>query len=111
MGVFLFYKATLCQNPRIHEYVSVPVAHHNNNNNDGSYEAMDDVLREANERAKLSASSMPECLGGGIGAESPVWMRDYSSPNDVEPTSPQAEQMMSKWCCRAMQCLLLLIMM
>ena len=39
---------------------------------------------------------MPACLGGGIGASSPVWMRDYSSPNDSAPKSPFAQKMIDE---------------
>ncbi|EED86822.1 hypothetical protein THAPSDRAFT_264391, partial [Thalassiosira pseudonana CCMP1335] len=36
---------------------------------------------------------LKDCLGGGIGASSPVWMRDYSQPNDKEPKNPYAKTM------------------
>mmetsp|Transcript_8962 Transcript_8962/g.12717 ORF Transcript_8962/g.12717 Transcript_8962/m.12717 type:complete len:123 (+) Transcript_8962:52-420(+) len=36
---------------------------------------------------------MPECLSAGQYGESPVWMRDYSSPNDTAPRNPMAQQM------------------
>lgn len=39
---------------------------------------------------------MPDCLGGGIGASSPVWMRDYSQPNDREPKNPKAKSMIGE---------------
>jgi len=40
---------------------------------------------------------MPDCLGGGIGASSPVWMRDYSQPNDKEPKNPKANAMIGMY--------------
>lgn len=36
---------------------------------------------------------MPEVLGGGSGENSPVWMRDFSSPNDAPPSNPKAQQL------------------
>lgn len=39
---------------------------------------------------------MPDCLGGGIGASSPVWMRDYSQPNDREPKNRKANDMITE---------------
>lgn len=45
----------------------------------------------------MASKTMPDCLGGGIGASSPVWMRDYSQPNDREPKNPKAKSMIGKW--------------
>jgi len=59
--------------------------HHGENNNDGEYDTVEEVLEAAQRRAKAAAATMPECLGGGIGSASPVWMRDYSNPSDNEP--------------------------
>eukprot|EP00548_Thalassiothrix_antarctica_P000968 CAMPEP_0194130094 /NCGR_PEP_ID=MMETSP0152-20130528/1235_1 /TAXON_ID=1049557 /ORGANISM="Thalassiothrix antarctica, Strain L6-D1" /LENGTH=413 /DNA_ID=CAMNT_0038824515 /DNA_START=197 /DNA_END=1441 /DNA_ORIENTATION=+ len=60
-------------------------AHHHQNNNLGDYETVEQVLKEAENRAKLASSAMPECLGGGNSASSPVWMRNYSYPPNVVP--------------------------
>jgi len=63
-------------------------------NDDGyKFETVKDVIDNANLRAKTASKTMPECLGGGIGAASPVWMRDYSSPSDAAPRSPKAQKM------------------
>lgn len=35
-------------------------------------------MEEAQERAKKA--TLPPCLGGGTNGDTPVWMRDYSSP-------------------------------
>ncbi|KAL7536112.1 hypothetical protein ACHAXR_006922, partial [Thalassiosira sp. AJA248-18] len=60
-------------------------SHHGDNNNWGEYNRVEDVIAAAQNRAKVASKTMPDCLGGGIGASSPVWMRDYSQPNDREP--------------------------
>lgn len=44
-------------------------------------------------RVKVASKTMLDCLGGGIGASSPVWMRDYSQRNDKEPKNPKAKDM------------------
>ena len=68
---------------------------HGPNNNLGTYTQVEEVIQAAESRARAHSSSMPECLGGGIGSHSPVWMRDYSSPHDSQPTNPMAQQMMN----------------
>jgi len=68
-------------------------AHHGDNNNWGEYNTVEEVISAAQNRAKVASKTMPDCLGGGIGASSPVWMRDYSKPNDAEPKEPRAKQM------------------
>lgn len=70
--------------------------HHQYNNNDGRYQTAEDVRKDAQNRANAASASMPECLGGGIGSHSPVWMRDYSQPNDSPPRNPKAQQMIDK---------------
>ena len=67
---------------------------HSHNNNDGMYETGEDIQKDAQHRANVASDNMPECLGGGIGSHSPVWMRDYSQPNDSSPRNPKAQQMM-----------------
>lgn len=66
------------------------------NNNLGDYTSMEQVNDDVNARAQRQASTLPVVLGGGgaAGDLSPVWMRDYSSPNDAPPKSPKAQQMM-----------------
>jgi len=68
---------------------------HASNNNDGLYETTEDIRKHAQNRANAASQAMPECLGGGIGSHSPVWMRDYSQPNDSPPRNPKAQQMMN----------------
>ena len=70
-------------------------AHHGDNNNWGEFESVEQVIAAAQNRAKVASKTMPDCLGGGIGASSPVWMRDYSQPNDQEPKNPMAKKMIA----------------
>mmetsp|Transcript_28220 Transcript_28220/g.47969 ORF Transcript_28220/g.47969 Transcript_28220/m.47969 type:complete len:486 (-) Transcript_28220:53-1510(-) len=70
----------------------IVTAHHGENNNWGEYNTVEEVISAAQSRAKVASKTMPDCLGGGIGASSPVWMRDYSKPNDAEPSEPLAKQ-------------------
>jgi len=66
-------------------------------NDDGyKFQTVEEVIDNANLRASTASKTMPECLGGGIGAASPVWMRDYSSPSDSIPRSPKAQQMIDE---------------
>jgi len=69
-------------------------AHHHQNNNLGDYETVEHVLKDAQSRAKGASNSMPECLGGGSSASSPVWMRDYSYPPDVPPEEADDAQIL-----------------
>lgn len=63
-------------------------------NDDGyKFQTVQEVIDNANARARRASKTMPAPLGGGIGAASPVWMRDYSSPADAVPKSPIAQQM------------------
>jgi hypothetical protein len=59
-------------------------------NNDGP----DQILHDAQERARLASSHMPACLGSGGSGHSPVWMRDYSQPNDAPPGNAREAQRM-----------------
>ena len=82
--------------PRLHKHgaTRTPTAHHGDNNNWGEYKSVEEVVSSAQRRAKVASATMPDCLGGGIGAASPVWMRDYSQPNDRAPKNPRAEEML-----------------
>ena len=63
-------------------------------NDDGyKFQTVQEVIDNANLRAKTASKTMPGCLGGGIGAASPVWMREYSSPADAVPKAPMAQKM------------------
>ena len=70
--------------------------HHGNNNNWGEYKSVEEVINSAQHRARTASKSMPDCLGGGIGASSPVWMRDYSQPNDAPPKNRGAKELMDR---------------
>lgn len=63
------------------------------NNNFGNYNSREELVAEIQRRAQGGASTMPEVLGGNSGADSPVWMRTYSDPNDKSPSDPKAQQM------------------
>ena len=71
----------------------IHTVHHGDNNNAGSYETVAQALEEAKERAKKAAMTIPPCLGGGIGATSPIWMRDYSYPPNVLPKPEALEKL------------------
>ena len=83
----------LYANVYMHCQSSQSIAHHGDNNNWGEYNTVEEVIAAAQNRAKVASKTMPDCLGGGIGASSPVWMRDYSSPNDREPKNRKAWEM------------------
>ena len=70
--------------------------HHGDNNNWGDYKTVEEVINSAQHRARTASKSMPDCLGGGIGASSPVWMRDYSQPNDAPPKNRAAKEMIER---------------
>lgn len=57
------------------------------------YKSVEEVVADAETRARQASQTMPECLSAGVGGESPVWMRDYSSPCDSAPRNPMAQQM------------------
>jgi len=59
----------------------------------GQFESVKEVIEYAQNKARRQSSTMPPCLGGGIGATSPVWMRDYSTPADMPPKNVKAQQM------------------
>ena len=60
-------------------------------NNKGEYTSLRDPWIEAEARQTSYINSLPPFLnGGGI---SPIWMRDYSSPNDLPPRNPKAQSM------------------
>lgn len=65
-------------------------------NMEGDYDSVEEVLEAAKARAKAQSDAMPECLGGGVGSPSPVWMRDYSQPADRSPKNPRAQKMINE---------------
>ena len=70
--------------------------HHGENDYEGHYETVSQVVESAQKRARGATKKMPNCLGGGQGEGSPVWMRDYSSPNDTAPKSPTAQRLIDE---------------
>ena len=64
----------------------ITTAHHGPNANVlPSNMSGDDIIGLANIRTRAASRALPSCLGGGRGeAESPVWLRLYSSPADDE---------------------------
>jgi len=70
-------------------------SHHGQNRNGGDFTSTEEVINYANRRARLATSQQPPCLGGGTG-DSPIWMRDYSKPNDRPPSNPKAQAMIDE---------------
>lgn len=70
--------------------------HHGENDYVGTYETVAEVVESAQKRARGATKKMPNCLGGGTGEHSPVWMRNYSSPNDTIPKDPRAQQLIDE---------------
>ncbi len=62
-------------------------SHYNKINNEGNFDSVQQVFQAAQERSKVQSKTLPQCLGGGIGSPSPVWMREYSSPSDRDGTT------------------------
>ena len=77
---------------------------HLQNNNLFPNATVNTVIEEAQARAQVASKSMPACLGGGIGSDSPVWMRDYSAPNDAPPKNRQAQKMIGTCIVNVMLC-------
>lgn len=65
-------------------------------NNQGYYASLQQPWIDAERRQSTYINSIPKFLGGGIGASSPVWMRDYSSPADGPPKNTNAMSMIEK---------------
>ena len=70
--------------------------HHGEHDYVGTYETVAEVVESAQKRARGATKTMPQCLGGGSGEQSPVWMRNYSSPNDSIPKDPRAQQLIDE---------------
>ena len=85
-------------NQDVREWYAKPLPHEFQNDNGYKFKSVEDVINTANARAKYISKNQPDCLGGGIGAASPVWMRDYSSPADTVPKQPQRAQTMINEC-------------
>ena len=67
-------------------------------NNRGNYPSFQQTLVAATNRQESYINTIPEFLNGGIGVSSPVWMRDYSNPNDRPPKNPTKTQKMIDEC-------------
>jgi hypothetical protein len=72
---------------------SPPLVNNVTFNNKGDYESSNQRFAEAEARQTSYINTAPSFLNGGIGANSPIWMRDYSTPNDMPPKNPRAQQM------------------
>jgi hypothetical protein len=72
-------------------------------NHQGAYDTPGQPWFEAEARQTYYINSIPPFLGGGIGATAPLWMRDYSSPNDQPPKNPEAQAMMDA-CLNELNC-------
>jgi len=92
LTIFFLHAASL--SPNLQSYQTcLPNTAYMKNNNFAKYDSKADLVADINKRAQHGANSMPEVLGGGSGSNSPVWMRDYSDPNDKPPKNPKAQQM------------------
>jgi hypothetical protein len=65
-------------------------------NNRGNYHGFQQPWIEAEQRQTTYINSMPKFLAGGIGAPTPLWMRDYSSPANRPPKNPEAMSMIDR---------------
>jgi len=64
-------------------------------NNRGSYVSTQQPWIEAVQRQTTYINSMPKFLAGSVGAPTPLWMRDYSSPANGPPRNPKAKVMIN----------------
>jgi len=85
-------------NASVRKWYGTPLPEEYQNDDGYKFKTVDEVIQNANARAKFISKTQPECLGGGIGSASPVWMRDYSSPADAVPKQPQRAQKMIDDC-------------
>ena len=65
-------------------------------NNLGTYSNYREPVIDAEKRQTSYINSVPSFMGVGIGSDAPVWMRDYSSPNDMPPRNPKAQSMIDE---------------
>jgi len=85
-------------NASVRKWYGTPLPEEYQNDDGYKFKTVDEVIQNANARAKFVSKTQPECLGGGIGSASPVWVRDYSSPADAVPKQPQRAQKMIDDC-------------
>ena len=55
-------------------------------------------------RQAYTYATIPRVLGGGMGEQSPLWMRDYSSPGNLPPRDPVRAQNMIDECLQLLDC-------
>ena len=55
-------------------------------------------------RQSYTYGTIPRVLGGGMGEQSPLWMRDYSSPGNLPPRDPVRAQNMIDECLQLLDC-------
>ena len=55
-------------------------------------------------RQAYTLATVPPVLGGGVGEESPIWMRDYSSPSNLPPKNSVRAQKMIDECLDLLDC-------
>jgi hypothetical protein len=65
-------------------------------NNNGQYASQNMATQDAERRQNYYINSIPEFLASATGANGPIWMRDYSSPSDLPPRNPHAQQMIDQ---------------
>lgn len=82
-------------NQEAQEWVREVVSTNVTINNQGNYTDLRQAMVEAHARQQHYIDTCPTFLSGGIGASSPLWMRDYSSPNDMPPKNVDAQKMIN----------------
>ena len=87
-------------NDDVRKWYGTPLPDELQNDDGYKFQTVDEVIQNANARAKYISKNQPASIGGGIGAPSPVWMRDYSSPGDGVPKQPERAQAMISECLR-----------
>ena len=92
------YGGLVQMNQDVREWYATSLPEYLQNDSGENFQTVEEVIQNANARAKYISSNQPDQIGGGIGAPSPVWMRDYSSPGDTVPTQPQRAQTMINDC-------------
>jgi hypothetical protein len=92
----LKYGGLVKMNQDVREWYSKPLPDYLQNDDGMKFQTVEEVIQNANARAKYISSNQPQSLGGGIGSASPVWMRDYSSPADSIPRQPYAQTMINQ---------------
>ena len=66
------------------------------NNNLGNYTSSKAAIDDAELRQTFYFDTCPKFLSGGKGGDTPVWMRDFSSPANMPPLKPNAMDNLSE---------------